>query len=101
MIETLTCKCCGEEKPLNQFPFMKYKQVYRKKCKECINVYQRDFLEKYDANKMDKQVRQFRTLWLNANNVDTKRRIRNDWYKTDFSSITLDRYWEMVVSGWQ
>ena len=100
MIETMKCKCCQQIKPLSDFPFIKYKQVYRKKCKECINEYQREFLEKHDINRMKKQLKQFRILWLNAKNIDTKRRVRNDWYKTEFKTITLDRYWEMVVSGW-
>jgi hypothetical protein len=96
MSETLICRHCNTEKPISDFPFMKYKNIYRKKCKQCCNAY---------ANANNKthpeRVKQRHELYVKylaqlqtSKTVADKFNVKNRLYKENVSELMKDQIWE-------
>ena len=80
MNETKTCKDCGEEKTLSEFPSFKKKKVsgdysilYRPKCKPCQSAYNQRKRNKEQDNLKERKRREARRgMWQNLPPGTTK-----------------------------
>jgi hypothetical protein len=95
----MTCNFCGKDKDLSQFHFMKDKQVYRKKCKECI----REYVNEYNRQKYQREHKavdiytHYLTQFSQANDLKQKQHIRKALYQEPLTEIMLDRVWEKII----
>jgi adenylosuccinate lyase len=95
----MTCNFCGKDKDISQFYFLKDKQVYRKKCKECI----REKANKYNKQKYEREsntynvYRNYLKQFKQANDLKEKQHIRKALYQEPLTEIMLDRVWEKII----
>jgi hypothetical protein len=99
----MICNFCGIDKPLTEYHFMKDKQVYRKKCKTCLNIDQRKYNEKNKGVNLEKAklYDKYYTLLTNTKEIEDKYKLKRMFYQEPFSYTQKDVVWERLCEKMQ
>ena len=64
-METKICVKCGIKKNINDFYYLKQRNKYQNKCKECVKKQKKEYFKKYRQNNIEylkKKDKNFRKL---------------------------------------